>query len=129
MVGACGEMIGVPLEPEAAGADEAGGGSDADVVRSGGEIRPEPGDVCCGDGGDVVKPSGKGPAVVSCGRDITVLKGSNSPVTSDTKSRDIAFVGASSSSCAVFIRTVSCPASTVTSNPPSWVQNFCVSTV
>ena len=114
-------MIGVPSEPEAAGADGAGGGSDADVVRSGGEIRPEPGDVCCVDGGDVARPweSRIGPAVFSGDCDITVLRGSNPPVTSDTKSRDIAFVGASSSSCAVFMRTVSCPASTATSNPPS----------
>ena len=121
IVGACGEITGVPLEPEAAGADDGGCGRGADVVEPACEIRPEPGDVRWVDGGDVARPweSGIGPAVVSGVCDITVLRGSNPPVTSDTKSRDIAFVGASSSSWAVLMRTVSCPASTATSNPPS----------
>src|SRR6266498_3861825 len=114
MVGDCGEMACAPLvEPEAAPADGAGGGSGADGGGCG-EIRSEPGDVCCGDGGEVVRPweSCEEAAMVSRGSDITVLRGSNSPVTSGTKSRDIAFVGASSSSCAVSTRTVSCPTST-----------------
>ena len=46
-------------------------------------------------------------AVVSSGRDITVLKGSNPPVTSEGRSRDIALVGASSSICALSMRIVS----------------------
>ena len=62
---------------------------------------------------------------VASGRVITVLKGSISPVTCDIKSREITLVGASSSPDSM--RTVSCPTSA--SNPPSWVQNFCVSVV